>query len=172
MRNVMLQNSINLMVEPEFSPVSCPLSSAFANICQNLSFESLLSKVSLVSKVLRQCFVSGHFWLLSQNKQPNLDWKFKNDWTKRSQKKTKKKTRKINLSLSLNKRNLVEKMNGICLTNQVRSRMLWYTSQIAEEASFFQLPYWEHDFMITNLVRLNLIFWKYWRRPSNILVLC
>ena len=33
-----------------------------------------------------------------------------------------------------------------------------YTSQIAEEASFLQLPYLEHDFMITNLVRLNLIF--------------
>ena len=30
--------------------------------------------------------------------------------------------------------------------------MLPYTSQIAEEASFL-----EHDFMITNLVRLNLI---------------
>ena len=51
----------------------------------------------------------------------------------------------------------MKKMNGICLTNQVRSRMLRYTSQIAEEASFFQLPYLEHDFMITNLVRLNLI---------------
>ena len=49
-------------------------------------------------------------------------------------------------------------MNGICLINHVRSRMLPYTSQIAEEASFFQLPYLEHDFMITNLVRLNLIF--------------
>ena len=60
MRNVMLQNSINLMVQPEFSPVNCPLSSAFANICQNLSFESLLSKVSLASKVSKQCFVFGH----------------------------------------------------------------------------------------------------------------
>ena len=56
------------------------------------------------------------------------------------------------------KENWLKKMNGICLTNQVRSRMLRYTSQIAEEASFFQLPYLEHDFMITNLVRLNLIF--------------
>ena len=28
-------------------------------------------------------------------------------------------------------------MNGICLTNQVRPRMLRYTSWIAEEASFF-----------------------------------
>ena len=26
MRNVMLQNSISLMVQPEFSPVNCPLS--------------------------------------------------------------------------------------------------------------------------------------------------
>ena len=47
-------------------------------------------------------------------------------------------------------------MNGICLINQVRSRMLPYTSQIAVEASFFQLPYLEHDFMITSLVRLIL----------------
>ena len=36
--------------------------------------------------------------------------------------------------------------------------MLRYTSEIAEQASFFQLPYLEHGFMITNLVRLNLIF--------------
>ena len=30
-------------------------------------------------------------------------------------------------------------MNGIGLTNQVRSRMLRYTSQIAEEATFFSV---------------------------------
>ena len=47
----------------------------------------------------------------------------------------------------------------------MRPGMFSYTSQIAEEASFFsylpftffQLPYLEHDLMITNLVRLNLI---------------
>ena len=137
------------------------------NIFQNLSFESRLSKVPLRSKLSKQCFVFGHFWLFSQNNQPTLDWKFKNDWTKSLQ----KIPRKINVSLSLAKKKLAEKMNGICLINQVRSRMLPYTSQIAEESSFFQLPYLEHDFMITNLVRWNLIFWKYWRRPRNILVL-
>ena len=36
----------------------------------------------------------------------------------------------------LAKRKLAEKMNGICLINQVRPRMLPYTPQIAEEASF------------------------------------
>ena len=60
------------------------------NICQNLSFESLLSKVSLPSKVSKQCFVLGHFWLFWQNNQPTLDWKFKNDWTKKVAKNTKK----------------------------------------------------------------------------------
>ena len=105
MRNVMLQNSIKLMVQPEFSPMNCPLSFAFANISQNLSFESLSSKVSLVSKVSKQCFVLGHFWLFPQNNQPTLDWKFKTDWTKRLQ----KIPRKINLSLSLDKRKLAEK---------------------------------------------------------------
>ena len=50
-------------------------------------------------------------------------------------------------------------MNEISLINQVRSRILPYISQIAEEASFFQLPYLEHDSMITNLVRLNLACW-------------
>ena len=105
MKNVMLQNSINLMVQPEFSPVNCPLSSAFVNICQNLSFESILSRVSLLSKVSKKCFVFGHFWLFSQNNQPTLDWKFKNDWTKKLQ----KIPRKINLSLSLAKRKLAEK---------------------------------------------------------------
>ena len=48
-------------------------------------------------------------------------------------------------------------MNGISLIKQVRSRMLPYTSQIAEEASFFQLSYLEHDLMITNLVRLYVM---------------
>ena len=64
------------------------------------------------------------------------------------------------------KENWLKKMNGTCLIDQVRSRMLPYTSQIAEKASFFsylpftffQLPYLEHGFMITNLIRLNLIF--------------
>ena len=48
-------------------------------------------------------------------------------------------------------------MNGISLIKQVRSRMLPYTSQNAEEASFFQLSYLEHDLMITNLVRLYVM---------------
>ena len=113
MRNVMLQNSVNLMVQPEFSPVNCSLPSAFANICQNLSFEWLLPKVLLVSKVSKQCFLFGHFWLFSQNNQPTLDWKFKNDWTKRLQ----KLPRKINVSLSLSKRKLAEK-NLWNLSNQ------------------------------------------------------
>ena len=165
----MLQNSINLMVQPEFCPVNCPLSSAFANICQNLSFESLLSKVSLVSKVSKQCFVFGHFWLFSQNNQPTLDWKFKNDWTKRLQ----KIPRKINLSLSLAKRKLAEKnkWNLSKQSGEVTHASIYLTN-CRRSFIFFQLPYLEHDFMINNLVRLNLIFWKYWRRPRNILVLC
>ena len=56
------------------------------------------------------------------------------------------------------KENWLKKMNGNCLINQVVSSMVPYISQIAEEVSFFQLPYLEHDVMITNLVRLNLIF--------------
>ena len=139
----------------------------FVNICQNLSFESRLSKVSLLSKLSKQCFVFGHFWLFSQNNQPTLDWKFKNDWTKRLQ----KIPRKINLSLSLDKRKLAEK-NEWNLSNQsgeVTHASIYLTNC---RRSFFQLPFLENDFMITNLVRLNLIFWKYWRRPKNILVLC
>ena len=38
--------------------------------------------------------------------------------------------------------------------------MLSYTSQIAEKASFFQLPDLEYDFMVDNLVRLNLAVLK------------
>ena len=37
------------------------------------------------------------------------------------------------------KESWLKKMNGICLTNQVRSGMLRYTSQIAEETSFFSV---------------------------------
>ena len=45
-----------------------------------------------------------------------------------------------NVSLSLSKRKLAEKkMNQSFLINQVRSCMLPYTSQIAEEASFFSV---------------------------------
>ena len=47
-------------------------------------------------------------------------------------------------------------MNGSFPINQVKSCMLPCTLQIAEEASFFQLHYLEYDFMIANLVRLNL----------------
>ena len=75
------------------------------NICQSLSFESRLSKVSVLSKLSKQCFVFGHFSLFSQSNQPTLDWKFKNDRTKRLQ----KIPRKINVSLSLAKRKLAEK---------------------------------------------------------------
>ena len=128
-RNVMLQNSINIMVQPEFSRVNCPLSPAFAN--KNLSFESLLSNVSLVSKVSKQCFVFRHFWLFSQNHQPFLDWKFKNDWTKRLQ----KIPRKINLSLSLAKRKLAEK-NEWNLSNQ-SGEVTHASIYLTEEASFF-----------------------------------
>ena len=46
------------------------------------------------------------------------------------------------------KKIFLKKMNGIYPIYQVRSRVLPYTSQTAEEASFFQLPYLEHDFMI------------------------
>ena len=138
------------------------------NICQNLSFESRLSKVSLLSKLSKQCFVFGHFWLFSQNNQPTLDWKFKNDWNKRLQKIPKK----VNVSLSLTKRKLAEK-NEWNLSNQsgeVTHPSIYLTS--CKRSLFFQLPYLENHFMITNLVKLNLIFWKYCRRTRNILVLC
>ena len=38
--------------------------------------------------------------------------------------------------------------------------MLPYTSQIAEKASFFSVPYLEHDFVIANIGRLNLAVLK------------
>ena len=38
--------------------------------------------------------------------------------------------------------------------------MLPYATHIAEEASFFRLPYFEYVFMIANLVRLNLAVLK------------
>ena len=48
----------------------------------------------------------------------------------------------------------------VSLINQASSCMLSYTSQIAEKASFFQLPDLEYDFMVDNLVRLNLAVLK------------
>ena len=50
-------------------------------------------------------------------------------------------------------------MNGICLTNQVRSRMLRCTSQIAEEASFFSVTLftaWFYDNQF-NKIKFNLL---------------
>ena len=137
------------------------------NICQNLSFESLLSKVSLVSKVSKQCFVFGHFWLFSQNNQPTLDWKFKNDWTKRFQ----RIPRKINVSLSLAKRKLAEKneWNLFNQSGEVTHASIYLRS--CRRSLFFQLTYLEHGSMMTSLVRWDLIFWKYWRRSRNIFVL-
>ena len=53
------------------------------------------------------------------------------------------------------KKKWLKKVIGIWLINQVRSRRVPYTLQITEETSFFfHLPYLEHDFMITNLVRV------------------
>ena len=80
------------------------------NIVENLllakSFYFLFLPICFyISKVSKQRLVFGHFWLFSQNNQPTLDWKLKNDWTKRLQ----KIQRKINLSLSLAKRKLAEK---------------------------------------------------------------
>ena len=49
-------------------------------------------------------------------------------------------------------------MNGICLTTQVRSRMLRYTSQIAE-ASFFSVTLfrvWFYDNQFSK-IKLNLL---------------
>ena len=50
-------------------------------------------------------------------------------------------------------------MNGICLTNQVRSRMLQYTSQIAEEASSFSVTLfrtWFYDNPFSK-IKFNLL---------------
>ena len=139
MRNVTLQNLINLMAQPEFCPVNCPLPSAFVNICQNLSFELLLPNASLLSKVSKQCFVFGHFRLFSQNNQPTLDWKFKNDRTKRLQ----KIPRKINVSLSLAKRKLASKnkWNLFNQSGEVMHAFIYLTN--CRRSLFFQLPYLE-----------------------------
>ena len=94
--------------------------------------------------------------------------KFKNDWTKRFQ----KIPRKINVSLSLAKRKLAEKNEWDLFNQSGEVTHAFINLTNCRKSLFFQLPYLEHDFMITNLVRLNLIFWKYWRRPRNILGLC
>ena len=54
----------------------------------------------------------------------------------------------------------MKKMNGGFLINQVRLCMLPYTSQIVEKAYFFRLPYLKYDFMIANIVKLNLAVLK------------
>ena len=53
-------------------------------------------------------------------------------------------------------------MNGILLTNQVKSCRIRHTPQIAEKTFFFffQLPYLESYFMVAYLVRLNLAVLK------------
>ena len=64
--------------------------------------------------------------------------------------------RKINVSLSLTKRKLAEKMNGICLINQVRSRMLPYTSKIAEFFSVTLFRAWFYDKQFSK-IKFNLL---------------
>ena len=54
----------------------------------------------------------------------------------------------------------MKKMNGSFLINQVRLCMLPYTSQIVEKAYFFRLPHLKYDFMIANIVKLNLAVLK------------
>ena len=50
-------------------------------------------------------------------------------------------------------------MNGICLANQVRSRMLRYTSQIAEKASFFPVTLFRASFYDNQFskIKFNLL---------------
>ena len=50
-------------------------------------------------------------------------------------------------------------MNGIYLTNQVRSRMLRYTSQFVEEASFFSVTLFRAWFYNNQFskIKLNLL---------------
>ena len=66
--------------------------------------------------------------------------------------------RKINVSLFLAKRKLAEKdeWNLFNQPGEVTDASIYLTNR--SRSLFFQLPYLEHDFMITNLVRLNLIF--------------
>ena len=45
--------------------------------------------------------------------------------------------------------------------------MLPYTSQIAEKAYFFRLPYLEGDLMIANIVRSNLAVLKMLKTSRN-----
>ena len=146
MRNVMLQNSI---LPGELPSVLC--------VCQY--FSKPFIRIATVKGVTSIEGIEKMFYLLwfliIFTKQPTNSTKFKNDWTKRLQ----KITRKINLSLSLDKRKLAEKNE-------------WSGHRHACFDIPHKSPYLEHDFMITNLVRLDLIFWKYWRRPRNILVLC
>ena len=119
------------------------------NICQNLSFQSILLEVSLLSKVPKQCFVFGHFGLFSSTK-------LKNDWTHR----LRKLPRKINILLTLTKKNWLKK-NEWKLSNQ-SSEVLHASRYLTNcrKSFFFQLPYLEHDFIITNLVRLNFVVLK------------
>ena len=113
-------------------------------------FSQILCRVGLcLSKVSKQHLVFGHFWLFSQNNQPTLDWKFKNDWTKRLQRSLK------NVSLSLAKRKLAEKNEWKFFNQSGESCTLPHTSQIKVE-SFLWLHYLENDFMIASLVRLNI----------------
>ena len=116
-------------------------------------------------KASKQRFVLSNFWLFSQNNQPTLDWKFRNDWAKRLQ----KLPRKINVSLSLAKRKLAEK-NEWKLSKQsaeVMHASIYLTNR--RRSFFFSYLFLEHDFMIANLVRLNLIC-SHWGRLRNIAV--
>ena len=114
------------------------------NICQNLSFESLLSKVSLLSNVSKHYFEFVQFWLFSQKNQPTLDWKFRNGWTKKFAKVAKKNKCFTFLSWKKNEWKLSnqssEVMHGsVCLTNCRKSffsdtlfRALFYDSQLSK----------------------------------------
>ena len=120
-------------------------------------FSQILCRVGLyLSKVSKQHLVFGHFWLFSQNNQPTLDWKFKNDWTKRLQRSLK------NVSLSLAKSKLAEKNEWKFFNQSGESCTLPYTSQIKVESFSLVALFreWLYDSQFSQI--------KYRRRPSNI----
>ena len=72
------------MVRPQFSPVNCPLRLRIFVKTFHMNHYCVKGVTIIGGIETTFCLWSFLIILFSQNNQPTLDWKFKNDWTKQS----------------------------------------------------------------------------------------
>ena len=118
----------------------------------------ILPTGSYMSQVSKQRLVFGYVYLFSQNALPDIDWKYRNDWTKR----LKNIAKKIFLTPWL-RENCKGEMKRSFLINEVMSCRLLYSSQFTKATGyrysmenfwkFLETHLWQKTILVKLLLR-------------------